>query len=228
MPKGVYVHKVGDPNHKGSLGKHWKLSDESRKNISLARKGIIFSEEHRKNISLSKTGKKHTEEQKKLISLHNIGKNHGFKKGMITWNKGKHHSEEVKLKMRKNHKGMTGKHFSEEVKKKIGLGNLGEKNGCWQGGKSFEKYGKNWTEDLKESIRKRDNYTCQITGCNIQQSMMTGRIKKIPVHHIDYDKKNLDPKNLITLCISHHAATNAHREYWVDYFKELYVRISTE
>ena len=80
----------------------------------------------------------------------------------------------------------------------------------WQGGLSFEPYSVDWTKTLKKSIRERDKYTCQIC-------------KKEPatsIHHIDYDKKNCNPTNLITLCKSCHAKTNRDREYWLSYFSD--------
>ena len=41
----------------------------------------------------------------------------------------------------------------------------------------------------------------------------------INVHHIDYDKNNSNPNNLIVLCKGCHAKTNFNREYWGSYFK---------
>jgi 5-methylcytosine-specific restriction endonuclease McrA len=41
------------------------------------------------------------------------------------------------------------------------------------------------------------------------------------VHHIDYDKKNSNPKNLITLCVSCNFKVNFERSYWENYFKSL-------
>ena len=45
--------------------------------------------------------------------------------------------------------------------------------------------------------------------------------KEYHVHHIDYNKNNCDPKNLITLCNNCHSKTNTNRKYWVGYFKDL-------
>ncbi len=66
-------------------------------------------------------------------------------------------------------------------------------------------YGPDWTEELKEYIRARDDYTCQ--ECD------KSPLVKLHVHHIDYDKSNSDPNNLISLCHRCHAHTNARREY---------------
>uniref|UniRef100_A0A6M3L718 HNH nuclease domain-containing protein n=1 Tax=viral metagenome TaxID=1070528 RepID=A0A6M3L718_9ZZZZ len=116
--------------------------------------------------------------------------------------------------------------FSEEWKKKISKGTKGKNNPMygiigknhwnWQGGKSFEPYSVDWTDDLKESIRKRDDYVCQT--CGIHQDELVSIHKKLDVHHIDYDKDNLNPKNLISLCKSCHMKTNYNREYWINIF----------
>jgi hypothetical protein len=68
-------------------------------------------------------------------------------------------------------------------------------------------YSINWTDTLKKAIRERDHYVCQLC-------LKNGWV----VHHIDYDKKNCDPKNLITLCRKCHAKTNYNRNIWIRVF----------
>ena len=92
-----------------------------------------------------------------------------------------------------------------------------EKNPNWKGGISFELYPIDWTDDLREVMRKRDSYICQL--CGICQDGLKGRFRKLDIHHIDYDKDNLDPKNLISLCKGCHMKTNHNRAYWINYFK---------
>ena len=41
------------------------------------------------------------------------------------------------------------------------------------------------------------------------------------VHHIDYDKQNCKPSNLILLCQKHHSITAGNRDYWYAYFMYL-------
>ena len=117
------------------FGKHH--SEESKKKMSLARKGKTppnkgkhLSEEQKRKIGESlkgrtgpNKGKTMSEETKKKISeakkkLYSSSKNHPMF--------GKHHSEETKKKMSLNHYDcsgenhyMFGKHHSEETKKKI-------------------------------------------------------------------------------------------------------------
>jgi len=96
---------------------------------------------------------------------------------------------------------------------------IGEKNGNWKGGISNSPYPVDWTRTLKRSIRERDGYICK--SCGMEQTEVTHH-----VHHIDYNKENCDPKNLITLCNSCHSKTNLDREYWKEYFKQSVVPIS--
>lgn len=74
-------------------------------------------------------------------------------------------------------------------------------------------YSVDWTMTLKRSIRERDKYTCQI--CWEQQWD-----KCHAVHHIDYNKHNCDPINLITLCNSCHMKTNTNRENRIIFFSD--------
>jgi len=76
----------------------------------------------------------------------------------------------------------------------------------WRGGLSFEPYGIDFDDDLKDKIRARDNYKCQI--CESEGD------RKLDVHHIDYDKMNNKEDNLIALCRTCHCSTNGNRKYW--------------
>lgn len=93
--------------------------------------------------------------------------------------------------------------------------NTGKRNGNWNNGSSFEPYPLGWTKTFKEQIRYRDGYKCQICGCPEVECY-----RKLDVHHIDYNKDNLNPKNLVSLCKSCHMITNGNRKFWENYFKE--------
>lgn len=147
-------------------------------------------------MSNSQKGKKLSEETRKRMSLSKIG-------CIIS----KEAREKIGLK---NSVSQLGKKMSDETKIKIGLANKGEKCNFWRGGKSYEIYPVNWTNSLKIAIRERDHYQCQV--CGEKQGDKTHS-----VHHIDYDKKNCNPDNLITLCKHCHSKTNHNREYWIKY-----------
>ena len=110
-------------------------------------------------------------------------------------------------------KWMKGKKMSEESSKKKSEKLKGELNPNWQGGVSFEPYGLEFNKELKEKIRKRDGHVCQ--ECKYPQE---GLNYKLHVHHIDYNKKNSDEENLISLCRSCHLQTNYSRKDWTNYF----------
>jgi hypothetical protein len=92
----------------------------------------------------------------------------------------------------------------------------GENNCRWLGGVSFEPYSLEFNETLKEHIRKRDNRTCQLCGIPERECFI-----KLPIHHIDYNKKHSNQDNLISLCKSCHAKTNNNREYWTIKFHKM-------
>ena len=82
-----------------------------------------------------------------------------------------------------------------------------EKNGRWNGGTSVSSYSVDWSSTLRISIRERDMYTCKI--CFSKQGDMA-----LDVHHIDYNKSNLHPSNLVTVCDSCHSRCNGNRTHW--------------
>lgn len=88
-----------------------------------------------------------------------------------------------------------------------------QNNPNWKGGISFVPYPLGWNHTFKEQIRYRDGYKCQICG---MPEIENGR--KLSVHHKDYNKDNINEKNLISLCIKCHIKTNYKREYWLEYF----------
>lgn len=93
----------------------------------------------------------------------------------------------------------------------------GEKNGNWRGGISFEPYDPEFNNSLREQIRRRDDNMCQFPSCDSTRRLSA----RLLVHHIDYDKKNNAPSNLITLCRSHNGVVNGNREHWSMYFQNL-------
>lgn len=179
------------------LSMFWKgriFSEETRKKISLAKMNHLVSKETRKRISLLKKGHRLSNETRKKMSESKIG--HFV-------------SDETKRKISISN---TGKHPSKETRIKISLSNMqrcGDKHPNWRGGISFEPYGIEFNEILKEKIRERDKI-CQLCGNKKSES----------VHHMDYNKRNNQEDNLILLCRSCHTKTNYNREWWIDYWRQ--------
>lgn len=194
----------------GTKSRHPR-SEETKQKLRVANLGKKKSEETKRKLSIAGTGRILTEDSKQKIRLSMLGEGNHQRGKSLTSEWKKHLSENS------SHYYL-GKHLSEEARKKISIsrtGNWGgDKNPAWLGGISFEPYSLDWTQTLKRSIRERDKYTCQICG-----SFQTD--KEFCVHHIDYNKKNCNPTNLITLCRSCHGKTSANRKYWISYFNNL-------
>lgn len=198
---------------------HYKL-------ISIANTGKKRTEEQRQKISKGNTGKKRTEGAKLNYSKAKKGfkhseesrrKNSESKKGRIPWNKGLTSLEDNRiLSGKENPNYGNGDKIRGEKNPMYGVHRFGEGSSNWNNGSSFEEYGIEFNKKLKQQILERDNYTCQDPNCD-------GNHKKLHIHHIDYDKKNNNPENLITLCNSCHSKTNGknNRNYWVSYYQIL-------
>lgn len=117
---------------------------------------------------------------------------------------------------KKGHKRTLGRKQPPEEIEMRKIINTGERKPNWKGGKSYEPYGIDFTKELKESIRTRDGYKCVL--CKISQNDL---VQGIQVHHIDYDKKNNDQNNLITLCPRCHGKTNENRRCWTKLLGDL-------
>lgn len=230
------------------LGKHH--SEETKKKIALAHIGYKFSDEAKEKMRIAKIGKafrlgqKHTEESKRKMSLSHIGQiawnigrkwSEEHKKRLSVIHRGKILSEEHKRKIsenikdnlpstsfKKGHKswnvGTKGIMKSWNKGLKTGLipksaFKQGQKPWNWKGGTALYPLG--WTKTFREQIRYRDSYKCQLCGMPEVENK-----KRLSIHHKDYDKENLSPGNLITLCQRCHGKTNVkNRNYWIEYFR---------
>jgi hypothetical protein len=87
----------------------------------------------------------------------------------------------------------------------------GENSPHWRGGSSSFPYPAEFNEELKESIRERDNRICQMPGCGKTEAE-NGR--NLDVHHIDCNRINCSEENLISLCFDCHNKTKHNRIFW--------------
>ena len=83
----------------------------------------------------------------------------------------------------------------------------GSKNPNWRGGLSYEPYCELWKDqDYKNFIIERDSNKCLGAECDRKN-------KSLVVHHINYNKKQCNKENLITLCISCNSKANKDRKW---------------
>lgn len=178
-------------------------------------KGRIFSKETREKMSASCKGRvpwnknmpgfiKHTEETKLKISCLHKGRKLTIKhkRKLSESNKNKIVSEKTKNLMKENHADFSGKN-----------------NPNWKGGIGCEPYCEIWSdEEYKNSIKERDGYICINPYCYKNS-------KRLTIHHINYNKKDCKPSNLITLCNSCNAYANKDRKWHKFWYKAiLYMR----
>lgn len=196
--------------HRGNAG-YW-----IGKSRSEATKGKISQTKLSQHLVMSENARAKISKAQKKIDFASR-----FRKGDIPWNKGIPCSMETRTKIGESNIGKTKGHpnylkfHTSETKKKISEALSGENSPYWQGGKSFEPYAKEFNRQLKELIRQRDNYQCQKCGCPEIEN-----IEKLSIHHVDYDKKNCLPSNLIALCRSCNAEVNFKKDYWRQFFTE--------
>jgi group I intron endonuclease len=152
----------------------FKLSEETKKKISISNTGKKATEKTRKKLREVHLGYKHSEEAKKKIiealkgrvcseetrkklRSSNIGKKHKplseeARKKIGDANRGKHLSEEHRRKISEKMLGVNnhnyGKHLSDETKKKISENVSGVKNG-FHGKKHSDETKKKWSEIRK-------------------------------------------------------------------------------
>jgi hypothetical protein len=101
----------------------------------------------------------------------------------------------------------------QEVKKKMS----GKNSIHYVHGYGHEPYSKDFTPALKKEIHQRDNYTCQCCGMT-QEEHITKYNKQLEIHHIDHDKFNCNPDNLITICHKCNMKANKDIDYYYAYY----------
>lgn len=215
---------------KDSQGK-WHHTEEENRKTGKAQKGKYVSEKTRQKMSRALKGR----------NVWNKGTKGVMKPNKTSFKKGNCLSEETKLKMSKAMKGRVitwgskiseatkGHEVSEETRRKlskslVGLlageknpnwGKRGPETSSWIDGRSFLPYPVGFNRQLKELIRSRDNYQCQKCGMPERENM-----RKLDIHHIDYNKENCLPSNLIALCKSCNSLVNKNRKYWQCWFNQ--------
>lgn len=109
------------------------------------------------------------------------------------------------------HEGKTNWHHWKRgvrCKECFYINNSGSKHYNWKGGKSFEEYCAVWKDkDYKQDIRERDGNRCLNPYCYSKSP------EDLTIHHINYDKKDCHPKNLITVCRSCNSRANTDRKW---------------
>lgn len=128
---------------------------------------------------------------------------------------GKTHSETTRKKMSIVRKGV--RRSNSSIAKQI-VSIIGENNPNWRGGISCDPYCDAWHDkEYKEEIKKRDGYKCLNPDCYKNDDVLS-------VHHINYNKQDCRPLNLITLCRSCNARANFYRRWHKSWYEAIIYR----
>jgi len=194
------------------------LSEEHKEKIGKATKQMwedgVFDAPHIRD-AYSKQGKstkgsKRTKEQRKALSDQRKGKvpkhlhTPEMKKKALGGRVGLKQSPESN---KKRSESLKGREFSDEHRKNLSESRRansdkyytfpkGDDNPNWRDGASENPYPSEFAR-IRSEIKERDKNTCRI--CNELQEGKRG-----VVHHIDADKQNNVPENLILLCMRCH------------------------
>lgn len=190
-----------------------RASVEAKKQIGRFKKGFVPWNEGKKTglIPWSKGKTKETDERLRLLSekvsasVKELWKKPGYKGGN-------------KLGVSFNLTDEQRRQYSERLmgEKNPMWGMSGEKSPVWLGGISFLPYNPDFNGTLKNRIKRRDGFTCQLCGLK--------KFRGLAIHHINYIKENCDDSNLIALCLSCNVKVNKNRFYWNTYFQNLLER----
>jgi len=101
---------------------------------------------------------------------------------------------------------------------------IGIKNPSYIHGQGYAPYPPEFNNSLKLQIRKQDNYECQL--CHISEEDHKLKYNQtLHIRHIDYNKKNCEEENLISVCRQCNLHINFNREYWKSYFEQIKERL---
>lgn len=176
------------------------LSLDHRAAISASKKGHPLSAAHRMAIGTALRGHPLSSETRAKMSAAHRGRpmSAETRAAIAAALKGHRHTPEALAKMSAVRKGKC----------------CGPNHPRWLGGVSREPYAWDFNDELKEEVRRRDGHRCQWCG-----APQTECDAALAVHHIDYDKKNSDPVNLVALCSRCHTRTNTNRPCWTASFR---------
>lgn len=189
----------------------YKHTDEAKAKIAATSKGRKMSVEARAKISAAMVGNKYgvghklSDEAKTKIAIASRGRkmSDSTKAKLLAANRGRKMSTEVKQKLSERWTGSNnpnyGKVFSEEEKRRLSEKLSGVNSLRWRGG-CFHGYSADW-KVVKKTIRHRDR-VCTICG-------RASQFRQLSVHHIDMNKINNDPMNLVATCVVCHGKIHA-------------------
>lgn len=193
----------GEMHRQSKLCRHCSFTDEWRAKLSAARKGqpsYVRTDEWKAKMSVFQTGRKH--EWKSASTRPEVAA-----KIRNWWTPERREAARVKGKAQA---------ADTEWRLRIAEALSGDKNPRWLGGVANSKYAPGFDKTLKRNTRTRDKHRCQLCGTTEKELGY-----RLTSHHIDYDKSNHDPLNLVSVCKRCNSLVNTNREVWEAHFSAL-------
>lgn len=123
-------------------------------------------------------------------------------------------AEKMRGRTKKNHPGIAAQAEKIRGSGNFMYGKRGPLSPAWQGGITNEPYCQVWGDkEYKEDIKARDKHECQNPDCWENEFKVL-----LVVHHVNYNKKDCGPFNLITLCRSCNTRANFNRHFWRNFY----------
>ena len=183
-------------------------TEETKAKMSRSGKGRSFTAEHCENIR-----KSHTKEFRSKLSQRMSGEGNPMY-GKVT---GPETKAKISLSLAGNKRALGHRH-TPEVRTQMSIARSGRRNPNWIGGgnaRPYDPYCSLFRDDeFRDMIFERDEHQCQNPDC----WQTTG---KLCPHHINYNKQDCSPTNLITLCLSCNTRANAKREWHQEFYGKI-------
>lgn len=94
----------------------------------------------------------------------------------------------------------------------------GPNSPSWNGGSKSLKYCNAWSDkEFKDELKNRDGYQCLNPLCFKKDNQLV-------LHHIDYNKHNCNPNNLITICNDCNLRANTMRNWHKSWYRAIMYR----
>jgi hypothetical protein len=204
----VFTKEWYEKNNHPNLGKKFdkgrleKMSNVMKGKFA-GKKNPMYGKRHSKSALKKMRGRRWSDEQRLLYSER---KTKMYEDGvLVSWNKGNHNYGVGKTN------NFYGKKHNEKTKiingLKSSLRNSGKGNPRWKGGVSLCPYASGWTNFLKEKIRNDFERVCVL-------SLEPENGRKLCVHHIDGDKDNHSPDNLLPMQNWVHMVLHGNEEFF--------------
>jgi len=201
-------------------------SEETKAKLSAAHKGKKLSEEHKTNIGKAGIGRIRSKKSIEKVAAFHRGRKRPKETGQKISKKAKIRWEDPNERLK----------FSEMMKKRYEDGwnplvtwakenpdyMIGKNNPRWKGGIARLPYAPIFgVKRYKDLLWARHGEVCMNPDCSGDHLD-----KSLFLHHIDHDKLNTWPENLIGVCCACNAMAES-KETW-DYYIELYQGITSE